>query len=140
MSPSASSISRAVSTLKPCWEKYSLMEKQIDSSSSTMSNLAEPCLVRSVTAPACVRPRRSSRRRPDTRLSVNIEVVGFESLVTIGTRKRSRSIWFHIRLGRLCAPESENLVLNNHQQNFAYLARPSADDSPMLVFESVELA
>src|SRR6476659_10115857 len=34
-SPSASSISRAVSTLKPCSEKYSLIEKQIDSSSST---------------------------------------------------------------------------------------------------------
>src|SRR4029453_6092616 len=35
MSPSASSFSRAVSTLNPCSEKYSLIEKQIDSSSST---------------------------------------------------------------------------------------------------------
>jgi len=37
-------------------------------------------------------------------------------------------------------PESENLVLNNHQQNFTDFTRPSADDSPMLILESVELA
>src|SRR6185503_4476495 len=129
MRPSASSISRAVSTLKPCCEKYSLIEKQIDSSSSTTSNFWEPRFVRSVTAPVCARPRRSSRRRPDTRLSVNIDVVGFESLVT-----------FHIRLGRLHMPESENLVLNNHQQNFTDFTRPSADDSPLLVLESIKLA
>jgi len=38
------------------------------------------------------------------------------------------------------APDSENILLNNPQQNFTNLARPSADDSPLLVFESIELA
>jgi hypothetical protein len=37
-------------------------------------------------------------------------------------------------------PDSEKFVLNNRQQNFTGLARPSADDSPLLVFESIELA
>src|ERR1043166_248383 len=74
MGPSASSSSRAVSTLKPCREKYSLMDKQIDSSSSTTSNFVEFNL-RSVTSTAvCSRPRKSSRRRPDTVLNVSIEV------------------------------------------------------------------
>src|ERR1051326_6525445 len=74
MRPSASSSSRAVSTLKPCWVKHSLMDKQIDSSSSTTSNFVDIDF-RSVTSAAvCSRPRKSSRRRPDTVLNVSIEV------------------------------------------------------------------
>src|ERR1041385_1096497 len=73
ISPSASSSSRAVSTSNPCWEKYSLIEKQIDSSSSTTSSLVDPASARSVSATAaCSRLRKSSRRRPDTVLNVNI--------------------------------------------------------------------
>jgi len=37
-------------------------------------------------------------------------------------------------------PDDKDLFLNNGQQDFTDFARPSADDSPMLVFESVELA
>src|ERR1051325_7080283 len=71
--PSASSISRAVSTLNPCWEKYSLIEKQIDSSSSTTSSFRGTDSARRVFA-LCSRPRKSSLRRPDTVLSFSIDV------------------------------------------------------------------
>src|ERR1051325_4430544 len=71
--PSASSISRAVSTLNPCCEKYSLIEKQIDSSSSTTSSFRGTGSARRVFA-LCSRPRKSSLRRPDTVLSFSIDV------------------------------------------------------------------
>src|SRR5215213_6216378 len=71
-SPSASSFSRAVSTLNPCCEKYSLIEKQMDSSSSTTSKFLELALGRSLTV-FCSRLRKNSLRRPETLFSISMK-------------------------------------------------------------------
>ena len=89
MRPSASSISRAVSTLNPCCVKYSLIEKQMDSSSSTTSKFREIGST-SFFASVCPRPRNSSRRRPETVLRFNIE-----SFLSI----RSCSAWSVSKIG-----------------------------------------
>src|SRR5215212_236771 len=57
--------------MNPCCEKYSLIEKQIDSSSSTMSSFRGTGSAFAL----CSRPRNSSLRRPDTVLRFSIEVV-----------------------------------------------------------------
>src|SRR6185369_4420780 len=75
MSPSASSISFAVSTLKPCCEKYSRMEKQIDSSSSTTSKFWAPGLS-TTCCPVLSLPCRKFRRRPDILFRLCIEILG----------------------------------------------------------------
>src|SRR6185503_8228198 len=72
-----------VSTLNPCCEKYSLIEKQIDSSSSTTSSFRGASSARRVFA-LWSRPRKSSLRRPDTVFSFSIEV-GLSSATLLST-------------------------------------------------------
>src|SRR5215470_2189873 len=58
------------------------MEKQIDSSSSTTNNFLRPRSSFSLVA-FLVRPRKSSRNRPDTVFNINMELVGgVSSLLT----------------------------------------------------------
>ena len=61
------------------------IEKQIDSSSSTTNNLLRPGPSFPLTA-FLARPRKNSRKRPDTVFSVNMELVGGSSSLLINCR------------------------------------------------------
>src|SRR5258708_2460965 len=66
MSFTASSNPRAVSTANPCWEKYSLMEKRIDSSSSTTNRWS----MAGAFGTTFFRPNRKRVNRPETVLKL----------------------------------------------------------------------
>jgi len=58
----------------------------------------------------------------------------------MGARNKSWTLRIPIGLIGLHTPEEERLVLQHRQQCFTNLACSSADDTPVLIFESIEFA